>query len=259
MPYRGTRREEMYSRERIADSPYYRDALSIGAGYGHDGERMLNAIQQAQRAAFTASGIPGLADMLIADQELWQDIPGFEGIYQASTQGNIRSVDRYVTYNIKGRTPFTVKKEGVILKTWVCGGYKEVRLYDAKTGTLRHMKVHTAVLTAFTGPRPDGYEVNHIDEDRSNNRLENLEWMTPIDNCRYSKALPVDMLDEDGNVIKTFPSIRATADDGFIPEDVRRAAYGTREMHGGYQWAFSSETSRRKPSRLTQSRRRYMR
>lgn len=76
MPYRGTRREEMYSRERIADSPYYRDALSIGAGYGHDGERMLNAIQQAQRAAFTASGIPGLADMLIADQELWQDIPG---------------------------------------------------------------------------------------------------------------------------------------------------------------------------------------
>ena len=37
----------MYSRERIADSPYYRDALSIGAGYGHDGERMLNAIQQA--------------------------------------------------------------------------------------------------------------------------------------------------------------------------------------------------------------------
>ena len=134
-----------------------------------------------------------------------------------------------------------------------------MRLYDAKTGTLRHMKVHTAVLTAFTGPRPDGYEVNHIDEDRSNNRLENLEWMTPIDNCRYSKALPVDMLDEDGNVIKTFPSIRATADDGFIPEDVRRAAYGTREMHGGYQWAFSSETSRRKPSRLTQSRRRYMR
>ena len=141
----------------------------------------------------------------------------------------------------------------------IMGGYKEVRLYDAKTGTLRHMKVHTAVLTAFTGPRPDGYEVNHIDEDRSNNRLENLEWMTPIDNCRYSKALPVDMLDEDGNVIKTFPSIRATADDGFIPEDVRRAAYGTRETHGGYQWAFSSETSRRKPSRLTQSRRRYMR
>lgn len=35
----------MYSRERIADSPYYRDALSIGAGYGHDGERMLNALR----------------------------------------------------------------------------------------------------------------------------------------------------------------------------------------------------------------------
>lgn len=111
-------------------------------------------------------------------QEQWRAIPGFEGYYEASDQGRVRSVDRAVP-----RGNHLKRIRGRILRprrnpTGV--GYWLVDLQrDGKSYT--HY-VHTAVLLAFAGPRPDGAVACHNDGDANNNCASNLRWDTQRSN-----------------------------------------------------------------------------
>lgn len=93
--------------------------------------------------------------------EIWKDIKGFESIYQISNSGQIRNKDFIMKQNIDKH------------------GYKYICL--SKNGTQKKYKVHRLVLEAFIG---DGTNLvcNHIDKDRCNNNLSNLEWVTIMDN-----------------------------------------------------------------------------
>lgn len=112
--------------------------------------------------------------------EVWAPIPGFEGWYEASSEGRIRSLDRVIPIHRDGRRPYQIFCRGKILKPSVVKGYHFVKLWIQHKG--RNDKVGTFVMEAFVGPRPKGRYVCHRDGTRSNNRKSNLYYGTPKQN-----------------------------------------------------------------------------
>lgn len=116
-------------------------------------------------------------------EEIWKDIEGYEGAYSISTLGRIKSEDSIAT-PCKAR-PNGHFVKGRIMKTPVdTMGYKIVRLY--KNGGNVKAYVHRLVAEAFLPKDESRNYVNHIDSDRLNNNLENLEWVTQKENCAHS-------------------------------------------------------------------------
>ena len=119
------------------------------------------------------------------ETKIWKPLKyngiSFEGKYEASDFGDIRSLDRYVN------TPRGKRfQHGKIMEPYIAGGYYNLKIkVDGKEYCLL---VHRAVLESFTqNPNPEIYtEVNHKDENKLNNRLSNLEWCTKSYNQRYS-------------------------------------------------------------------------
>lgn len=111
----------------------------------------------------------------------WKDIKGYEGMYQVSDEGKIRSLDRKVKDATQNRYQ---NLKGKILKESDNGkGYKLVFL--SKNRKRKNKYVHRLVAEAFI-PNPDNLkEVNHKDLDKSNNCVRNLEWISNIDNKRH--------------------------------------------------------------------------
>ncbi len=103
--------------------------------------------------------------------EIWKDIGGYEGLYQVSNYGNVRSI----------------KKDPYVLKgDYQSNGYRRVYLW--KDGGKENLLVHRLVALSFL-PNPNGYtDINHIDEDKANNRLENLQWCTHRYNMNYGNV-----------------------------------------------------------------------
>lgn len=110
-------------------------------------------------------------------REEWKDIKGYEGIYQISNKGEVRSLDRIV----HGRNDYFQK--GVILKQANNGNYNFVSIQV--NGKQKKLYIHRAVAEHFI-PNPLGLkEVNHKDENKQNNSVENLEWCTSKYNANY--------------------------------------------------------------------------
>ena len=110
--------------------------------------------------------------------ELWKSIPGYEGIYSASTQGRIRSEGRTVIRR-NGAPQFWASR--ILSAGRKPGGHMSVRLADV-TGSAKSLTVHRLILLTFVGPCPDGLEVLHADDNPYNNRLENLRYGTRSEN-----------------------------------------------------------------------------
>ena len=117
-------------------------------------------------------------------KEIWKDIEGYEGLYQVSSWGRVRSLDRYVSAKCGGSR--LVK--GIIIKEYDNGlGYKLVHL--CKDNKPKYAYVHRLVAAAFVA-NPEGYdEINHIDEDKGNNVPENLEWCSHKYNMNYGNRM----------------------------------------------------------------------
>jgi NUMOD4 motif/HNH endonuclease len=110
--------------------------------------------------------------------ERWAPIPGYEGHYEASDLGQIRSLDRVIPHRRNG----TVRVRGRLMKQYVGpeDGRRFVRLTVENDSHL--MRVHRLVLMAFVGPCPEGMEGCHNNGDPSDNRLVNLRWDTHPEN-----------------------------------------------------------------------------
>lgn len=108
--------------------------------------------------------------------ETWEVIPGYNGRYEASTLGRIRRVSGKGT--LKGPK---------LLRTFV-GDYGYIRTAIIRKGKVYKPGVHVLVALAFLGKCPEGYEVNHIDLDKSNNCLSNLEYLTHKQNHQHVRA-----------------------------------------------------------------------
>jgi hypothetical protein len=108
--------------------------------------------------------------------EQWKPIVGYEGVYEVSDLGRVRSLDRWVRVGSGRRRTgvryFSPSPSGASKK------YKRVLLRNPD----KQRPVHQLVLEAFVGPRPENCEVRHLDGDPSNNRLDNLAWGTKAEN-----------------------------------------------------------------------------
>ena len=113
--------------------------------------------------------------------ELWKDIPGYEGAYQASSLGRIRSMDRYSSYLTAGGHRSVRRLQGRILRPCPStSGYLHLRF--CRGG--RNLQVHQLVMLTFAGPCPAGMEVMHRNGNRQDNRLVNLCYGTHQTNVR---------------------------------------------------------------------------
>jgi len=106
----------------------------------------------------------------------WRAIPDWEGRYEVSDTGQVRSVDR----RVRDARGYDVFMRGQPIKSRLVRGYPQVNLM--RPGKTWSAKVHTLVLLAFVGQRPDGHEARHLNGDRTDNRLENLRWGTREEN-----------------------------------------------------------------------------
>lgn len=112
--------------------------------------------------------------------EEWKDIEGYEGIYQVSNYGNVKSLARQ-RRNSKG---IYMQKEKLLSLTNTSTGYKKVEL--VKNGKKKGYKVHRLVAMAFIDNPENKPEVNHIDGNKINNHVDNLEWVTSSENSIHA-------------------------------------------------------------------------
>jgi len=112
--------------------------------------------------------------------EIWKDIKGYEGIYQVSNLGNVRSVDRTLRGN-SGRVRFY---NGQPTTQYEIGGYLHVCL--SKNGTPKHKKVHRLIAIAFVPNQNNKPFINHINGIKTDNSIENLEWCTAKENIAHA-------------------------------------------------------------------------
>jgi hypothetical protein len=110
--------------------------------------------------------------------EVWKAIPGFEGAYEVSDLGRVRSLDRIVE-SPAAKRGYPKRVRGRILRPQKhSGGYLQVQLHGST-----HL-IPWLVLEAFVGARPSGMEACHNGGDKSDNRLSELRWDTHVDNCK---------------------------------------------------------------------------
>lgn len=127
--------------------------------------------------------------------EIWKDIPGYEGRYQASTEGRIRSVDHRVRLVAHGTETTRLMRGRVLRPGRYCkSGHVSVVLGQGAAGA----PVHQLIARTFLGPVPNGCEVCHNDGNPKNNRLDNLRYDTRTENILdeyYAERTPKGKLD----------------------------------------------------------------
>lgn len=169
------------------------------------------------------------------EKVIWKDIKGYEGFYQVSTHGQVRSLDRIIIRS----DGFPVSLKGQVLaQTTDKDGYKHLRL--RKNNAEKSFFVHRLVADTFVlNFEEESVQVNHKDEDKANNHYSNLEWCTAAYNVNYGTrnqrvSKPVIAFNQTETLY--FDSIVSTAQHGFSPSLVSKAVTGVNKSHKGYQW-----------------------
>lgn len=194
--------------------------------------------------------------------ELFKAIPGYEGKYEVSNYGRVKSLN----YNMTGKEQYRKVQTNKL-------GYQYISLW--KNGKQYMRTVHSLVWEAFNGPVPEGYEINHMDENPSNNRLDNLNLLTHRQNMnwatvgeRMSKSRTGRKMSEDTKMKKSkvmigkmvnhpgiskrvfqytlddeyvndYPSTQEAArQTGFSGGCIRECCSGVRKTHKGYKWKY---------------------
>lgn len=176
--------------------------------------------------------------------EFWKDIPGFEGSYQESTYGRTKSLN----YNHTGRAQ--------ILKQVLNKKFQYYYVNLVKDGVAKQLRNARLVGLTFLSNIHNYPQINHKNECRTNDNVENLEWCTAGYNTNYgghnqraaqnkinhpSLSKPVLQIDKKGNVIAEFPSAReAYRLFGYNSVHIDECCRGERKTHMGYIWKFKS-------------------
>lgn len=170
-------------------------------------------------------------------KEIWKDIKGFEGLYQVSNLGNVKSFRQSSKYG---------KPKEFLLKPSVANtGYCQITLYG--NGSRKKLLVHRLVAEAFL-ENPDNLpNVNHKDENRTNNCVSNLEWCTTAYNNRYGTARirgadkmrkPVCQYTYENVLIAKYRSAGTASEITGIPRKRIQAACRRHSLTNGCYWEY---------------------
>lgn len=164
-------------------------------------------------------------------EEIWKDKKDYEGLYQTSNLGRVKS--------------FKFGKERILKPGTDKNGYLLVNL--CKNGKVKTFKVHRLVAEAFL-PNPDNLpEVNHKDENKQNNVVSNLEWCDRKYNINYGTGVrrsylqrckPVLQYDLEGNFVREWKSIRECGRNGYDQGNVTSCCRGKQKTHKGFIWKY---------------------
>lgn len=154
--------------------------------------------------------------------EIWKDIEGYEGKYQVSNMGRVRSVEHVTINEFRGEVVEKTWKGRILKPQMHKCGYKIVGVRQNKRR--KNYFIHCLVAHSFVPGYFEGAQVNHKDENKLNNRWDNLEWVTRIENCNYGTRnercnewgrnnlwIPVEQYDTKGNLITSYRSIKAAS------------------------------------------------
>lgn len=191
--------------------------------------------------------------------EIWKDIEGYEGLYQVSNLGRVRSLDRIVKFSDGHSQPMKGK---ILVFGKNHGGYWQVGL--SKNSKSTRKSVHRLVAETFI-PNPNNYPcVNHKDEVKTNNRVDNLEWVTYKENTNYGTCIErrvkhtdwtiknefmrkkVYQYDKELNLVKTWSSACECEKYGFSQSCISRCCRKERYSYKGFYWSFSELSNQEK-------------
>lgn len=162
--------------------------------------------------------------------EKWRDIKEYEGLYQVSNWGRIKSLPRNGT----------IKKERILTLVKNKDGYMVVNL--SKNNKTKKFQVHRLVATHFLENPDDLPQVNHKDENKENNHYSNLEFCTGEYNNQYSKTIKVNQYDLNGNFIRTWASMsEASIKLGINKTSISQCCKGKYKTAYGYKWIYKEE------------------
>lgn len=185
--------------------------------------------------------------------EVWKEVKGFEGLYEVSNKGRVRSLDRMVRnrehdYHAKGR----------ILKLYTkSSGYVFVRLAD--NGKIKTLYVHRLIAEAFLLNPSNQSQINHKDENKANNLLENLEWCSASYNINYGdRSMKVTRTkNKNGSIgaerqvvkydlndrfLEEYASVKIAAENnGVFRSNIYKCCCGKYKQTGGFKWKFKDQ------------------
>lgn len=184
------------------------------------------------------------------EKEIWKPVVGFEGLYEVSSLGRVKSLDRYVK---AGHNSFRLSKGKILKPVKDSKGY-----YIIQLGRRYKCTLHRLVANAFI-PNPNDYPcINHKDENKLNNNIGNLEWCTYKYNNNYgtrldriSKSLRTNsktstsilMLNKNGDILREYQSIMDAQDDGFDANTISKCCRFVDKFvtHKNYIWIYSKD------------------
>lgn len=166
-------------------------------------------------------------------KEIWRDIKGYEGKYQVSNLGNIKSLD----YKRTG-------EEQLIKQCKDRYGYPVVLLY--KNGNRKQYSVHRLVAFAFIPNPLNKPQVNHMNRNKSDNNIKNLEWCSNLENMQHAIKTGINkykrkiiQYDKSMNSIKEWDSIvEASNELNMTRANIIQCCRGKQKSAGGYTWRY---------------------
>ena len=182
--------------------------------------------------------------------EIWKDIKGYEGFYQVSNLGRVRSLERDV-FNYRG-TLMHHMEEKILVQRIGKRGYAYVNLY--LNGKYKSIQTHRLVALAFI-PNPENKpQVNHKDEVKTNNVVDNLEWCTSKYNINYGTRIQRCVQNRKSQKLgnhprakpvfceelnKTFDCAKRVEEElGIWGTSIGKACKGERNTAGGFHWRY---------------------
>lgn len=175
-------------------------------------------------------------------KEIWKDVVGYEGFYQVSNLGNVKSLSRLVY--MKRNNCYKTISERILVSTLNKQGYLQVNL--SVKGKRKNKRINRLVAESFI-PNPENKpQVNHIDEIKTKNLLSNLEWATPKENSNHGSKIqnslkPIIQSNKNGIELRQFKSATEASLNGFDGTAISKCCNGIIKTHKGFKWSFKDK------------------